>query len=119
MDKIGTRTSRADQAPGAGKGLQYVQSGVAYGDSASAVMVTSEDVGVVRWGEALLPFPTPVTSELRLGPSGASFVLFDNAWNTNFCLWWPFEGGAEVSADKLRADAVFHFGVSQAACSGQ
>ena len=94
---------------------RYVHDGgLAYGDSTSALIVSSEDAAVVRWGETLLPFPTPISSELTLGPSGASFVLFDNAWNTNFCFWWPFAGGAEVTADKLHADAVFHFGLFQA-----
>jgi hypothetical protein len=93
MDKVGEYSSPLDQADGAGKGLQYVTSGLAYaeptasgssGSSGSAgpagpagstgsaeprsshdvMIVESLDAGLVRWGTPL-PFPTPLRCESR------------------------------------------------------
>ena len=41
--------------------------------------------------------------------SGPSFVLFDNAWNTNFLFWWPFEGAVESQDGGLHADVRYRF----------
>ena len=138
MDKLGEYSSPLDQMDGAGKGLQYVTSGLAYvsnleprdlatnatapdaldapdapnahqGDAAveQVLLVESPDAGLVRWGD-LLPFPTPLRGNVSLA-EGASFVLFDNAWNTNFLYWWPFVGADEATPDGLHADAIFRW----------
>ena len=99
MDKLGEWTSPLDQADGASRGLHFVQSGVTFGDAHSAVMVGSEDVPLARWSygsnvaEQLVPFPTPLRgSNLVSTPEQVSFVLFNNAWNTNFCAYhWKGE----------------------------
>jgi hypothetical protein len=126
MDKLGEYSSPLDQADGAGKGLQYVTSGLAYvpkhlqrqhaqppqqqpqqQPQQHALLIESPDAGLVRWGVPL-PFPTPLRGNVSLA-EGASFVLFDNAWNTNFLYWWPFLGAEEATPDGLHANALFRW----------
>eukprot|EP01043_Picozoa_sp_COSAG02_P041429 COSAG02_NODE_3433_length_6750_cov_29.777477_3_plen_925_part_00 len=129
MDKLGEYSSPLDQVDGAGKGLQYITSGLAYVSSdvssetvsngtelgrpqfdasrEQVLLIESPDVGLVRWGEPL-PFPTPLRGNVSLA-AGASFVVFDNAWNTNFLYWWPFVGAEEATADGLYASAIFRW----------
>ena len=110
MDKVGAYSSPLDQVDGSGKGLSYVTSGLAYVTAAQppqTLVVESLDAGLVRWG-APMPFPTPLRGNVSLA-EGASFVLFENVWNTNFLFWWPYVGAAEATPDGLHADAVFRW----------
>ena len=82
MDKLGEPVSPLDVADGASKGLHAVLSGVnftAHG-SKQTVFFESLDAAVVRW-DAPAPFPTPLHRQPDLS-FGASFLLFDNIWNT-------------------------------------
>ena len=47
-------------------------------------------VGFVPNGyDSFTPFQTPLDVEPNLD-DGVGFVLFDNVWNTNYPLWYPF-----------------------------
>jgi hypothetical protein len=116
MDKVGEWVRPNDMVDGAGKGLQFVHSGLAYasssrpagnGSGSGALLLGSLDAPLVRWGEPL-PFPTPLRGSVSTA-EGPSFVLHDNAWNTNFLFWWPFAGGAETAADGVHANMLFRF----------
>ena len=37
-----------------------------------------------------LPNPTPPKVSPRAAAYGASHVLWDNLWGTNYIMWWPF-----------------------------
>ena len=53
------------------------------------MMVDSLDAGLVVWG-APDPFPSPIHEQPDM-TQGASIMLFDNIWNTNYVYWYPFE----------------------------
>jgi hypothetical protein len=52
-------------------------------------MFTTVDAGIVAWGKPD-PFPTPIHAQPDMS-EGASFLLWDNVWNTNYINWWPYE----------------------------
>ena len=50
--------------------------------ASSSMFFGSKDAGLVSWGGPR-PFPTPIHAQPNL-TLGASFVLWDNLWNTNY-----------------------------------
>ncbi len=80
-----------DVADGASKGLHYVSEDGAkfHSENASATMhFETLDCGLLRW-DTPLPFPTPLHGKVDFS-YGASYCLFNNIWNTNYPLWYPF-----------------------------
>lgn len=55
---------------------------VAAAAASSSIFFGSKDAGLVSWGGPR-PFPTPIHAQPNL-MLGASFVLWDNLWNTNY-----------------------------------
>ena len=57
--------------------------------STGALTLTSADVPCLSTGAAS-PFPTPrdTPPDMRLG---VSYNVFNNIWNTNYVLWYPFD----------------------------
>ena len=53
------------------------------------VLLSRLDAAVVNFGE-LTAYPSPVHSDPDTLNFGASFVLWDNLWGTNYIMWWPF-----------------------------
>ena len=53
-------------------------------------MIGSTDAGLANFGE-LTAYPSPVNTSADTSTYGASFVLFDNLWGTNYVEWWPFQ----------------------------
>jgi MFS family permease len=96
--------AQADLPPGPGAGA----AGGAGGDpdplGAGKLFFTSKDAGLVVWGKPD-PFPTPIHAQPDMG-EGASFMLYDNIWNTNYVFWWPFE-----TPGKNHANIGFRFGI--------
>ena len=109
MDSLGTMIAPQEVADGAAKGLHGIETGVRYAASRSALAIGSPDAALVRWGMPA-PFPTPMITPVELG-GGASFVLWDNLYNTNYVLWWPFL--------RPHADIVFRFSVTLKADDGE
>ena len=35
-------------------------------------------------------YPSPVDKNVSTEDDGASFLLWDNLWGTNYVMWWPF-----------------------------
>ncbi len=61
-------------------------------DSASTsqqMEVTSLDALVASFGR-LNAYPTPTNATANTAAYGASHVLWDNLWGTNYIMWWPF-----------------------------
>jgi hypothetical protein len=88
---LGEWSSPLDVADGASKGLHYVSEDGAqfHSPDASATMqFETYDCGLLRW-DTPLPFPTPLHADVDFS-YGASFCLFNNIWNTNYPLWYPF-----------------------------
>mmetsp|Transcript_43781 Transcript_43781/g.76864 ORF Transcript_43781/g.76864 Transcript_43781/m.76864 type:complete len:807 (+) Transcript_43781:83-2503(+) len=53
------------------------------------MLVSSLDAAVVNFGE-LTAYPSPVHNDPDTENFGASFLLWDNLWGTNYVMWWPF-----------------------------
>ena len=90
MDVLGSDVDPLDVAEGASRGLHAVTAGVKLtrADGASLAL-GSLDAAVVRW-DAPLPFPTPLHAQPELA-RGASYLLHNNIWNTNYPAWYPFD----------------------------
>ena len=56
--------------------------------AAGGINITSLDVPVVCVGE-MTPFPSPRTEAPDMA-QGVHFNIFQNIWNTNYVLWYPF-----------------------------
>jgi hypothetical protein len=65
---------------------------------------TTTDAGIVAWDDPT-PFPTPIHRQPDMG-FGASFMLFDNIWNTNYINWWPF-----ATPGVNYGNSTFRFGI--------
>lgn len=88
MDKLGELVSPLNLVDGGSKGLHGVSSGVLFARETAVgskqwerMFFTTADAGIVAWGSPN-PFPTPIHAQPDLS-YGASFLLFDNIWNTN------------------------------------
>ena len=116
MDVLGTWISPTDVADGAAKGLHAIETGVRFSPGSESELISSDpsgafrgrlkiqsaDAALVRWGTPA-PFPTPMLTPVDTA-EGASFVLWDNLYNTNYVLWWPFMTQYE--------NVVFRFAIS-------
>mmetsp|Transcript_35724 Transcript_35724/g.93375 ORF Transcript_35724/g.93375 Transcript_35724/m.93375 type:complete len:832 (-) Transcript_35724:153-2648(-) len=58
--------------------------------SGQTLGIASTDAGVANFGN-LTAYPSPVHTDADTETFGASFVLWDNLWGTNYIMWWPFE----------------------------
>ena len=58
-------------------------------EGSSKFEVASMDALVASFGE-LNAYPTPTNSSADTDMYGASHVLWDNLWGTNYVQWWPF-----------------------------
>ena len=91
MDKLSEWVSPLEVVDGGSKGLHGITTGVRYNganSSASSLRADSLDAGLVVWGPPD-PFPSPIHTEPDMS-AGASFMLWDNIWNTNYINWFPF-----------------------------
>lgn len=93
--------ARAHTIDGAAKGLHAVSdTGLRCALGKTTLVVGSLDAGLLRWGKPT-PFPNPT-----LGPvnttGGASYVLFNNMYNTNYVFWWPFAEDPSVVHDSIK-----------------
>ena len=110
MDKMGELVSPLDLLDGGSKGLHGVSTGVLFSRTAGhggavanrpsrdpqaqvqsqeRIFFRTLDAGLVVWGDPD-PFPTPIHEDPDM-EEGASFLLYDNIWNTNYVFWWPYE----------------------------
>lgn len=53
------------------------------------MQISALDAAVANFGE-LTAYPSPVNITGDTSTYGASFVLWDNLWGTNYVMWWPF-----------------------------
>ena len=92
------------------------------GESHGALRMSSLDVPCISTGVAS-PFPTPL-DRAPVMDSGVSYNIYNNIWNTNYILFYPFDvpeakgspGGVGANADKdlkLR----FSFSVEEASAT--
>ena len=90
MDKLSEWVSPLEVVDGGSKGLHGVTSGVRYDgapsdglngfNSSPSLRADSLDAGLVVWSSPD-PFPSPIHKDPDLA-EGASFMLWDNIWNT-------------------------------------
>ena len=104
MDKLGEWVAPDEVVDGAQRGLHAVTSGVrctrTSQDGRHHAFFGSPDVPLVAWG-APTPFPTPIHGATDVS-QGASFLLWDNIWNTNYVFWWPYDTASpEVVTDNV------------------
>jgi hypothetical protein len=101
MDKLGEWVDTADVMDGGSSGIHGVLSGVDYTTAAGSMFVRTADAGVVSWGEEPDAYATPIHAPVRT-TAGATFVLWDNLWDTNYPLWWPYDTpGDESSSGRM------------------
>ena len=61
------------------------------------MVADSLDAGLVVWGPPN-PFPSPIHEDPDMSV-GASFMLFDNIWNTNYINWYVEEQAGEQAEE--------------------
>ena len=105
MDTLGSWIAPAEVADGAAKGLHGIDTGVRFTDGKHRLTMGSVDAALVRWGTPA-PFPSPMLTPVDES-EGASFLLWDNLYNTNYVLWWPFL--------TLHQDIAFRFSIDVSA----
>lgn len=110
VDKHSQWVSPLELVDGAPKGLHGLTTGVKYARMAADgtqrhVFFESKDAAMVAF-DSPTPFPTPIHDQPNLA-EGASFLLWDNIWNTNYIFWWPYDTPAEQTS----ADIAFRFAV--------
>ncbi|XP_071097043.1 uncharacterized protein [Haliotis cracherodii] len=83
-------------------GSQYVHAtdrGVYYTVNAvSGLGLLSSDVPLVYVGtkhHPPSPFPVPLTPITQQDITGTAFNFYNNIWNTNYILWYPYQAGDE------------------------
>jgi hypothetical protein len=92
MSKLGEAVDPLAVVTGGGKTMHVVDSVTASWPDRT-FNVASPQAGLVRWGKiGALPVPTDLNPDVSLG---ASFVLFDNTWNTNYIMWYPYNAGEQ------------------------
>jgi len=92
IDKIGSQISPLDFIVGGSNHLHGSWNGVSYEYNSRSVQINSPDVAVICAGQTT-PFPTPYTPPDLT--QGMSFNLYNNIWNTNYIMWYPFVDGDE------------------------
>ena len=95
MDKISEWVSPLEVVDGGSKGLHGITRGVRYDGvrhdnervSSASMWADSLDAGLVVWSSPD-PFPSPIHKDPDLS-EGASFMLWDNIWNTKSAAGQP------------------------------
>jgi hypothetical protein len=124
------RTKTDDAVNGSTMGLHAVSTGVRFTrpHDGFAINFETTDAGVVRWGLPA-PFPTPMFTNGHTfnhgsgsGPidwtEGASFMLCNNIYSTNYVMWWPWSKNdtlpycAYDDVGCSQANALFGFRIS-------
>lgn len=110
IDKLGEWVSPLELVDGAPKGLHGHSTGVKFArvgtdGTESHVFFESKDTAMVAF-DAPTPFPVPIHAQPDL-LEGASFLLWNNIWNTNYIFWWPYD----TPDDQMSKDIVFRFSV--------
>lgn len=72
------------------KGARNVTWTLPGGAAAPALVASSLDVPIVCVGEPN-PFPTPRDVAPNTARDGFHFVVYNNIWNTNYILWFPYD----------------------------
>lgn len=97
--KVGGAVDMRDVVDGGSKHLHGVQAGFGFSTAGLGLTVTTLDAGIVCSG---LPngLPTPVDAAPDFS-EGASVVLWDNLWGTNYIMWWPYnQNGSPVAGEE-------------------
>ena len=105
VNKLGEWVEYKDEVKGASQHLHGIASDGSVASRMSSVLedghdqatmrLSSMDAAVVNLGN-LSAYPSPVNVTPDLGHGGASFVLWDNLWGTNYIMWWPFHDPPEL-----------------------
>ena len=118
MDKLGQLVSPFEVCDGGTKGLHGLTSGLLFfrqnktnippANRQERLFFSSLDAGLVVWGRPD-PFPTPLHGDIRplVNAEGASIMLFNNVYNTNYVVWWPYE-----QAGSNCGSVMFRFGIN-------
>jgi len=109
IDKHDQWVSPLDVIDGAPKGLHGLTSGVKFArktpHAEHHIFFESKDAAMVAF-DSPNPFPTPIHGNPNLS-EGASFLLWNNIWNTNYVFWWPYNVPQNQTTDHI----VFRFAI--------
>merc|ERR1712086_175554 len=90
VNKLGGWIGYDEVVSGGTKHLHGImESGLRVDVGSQRMSISALDAAVVNFGE-LTAYPSPVTKDPDVATYGASFVLWDNLWGTNYVMWWPF-----------------------------
>ena len=89
MDKLGTPVSPLDVMLNGSQHQHGVWDGISYTDSSGSLHIQSWDAGIVSPNKAT-PLPAPEMNTMQSVKEGMHYNLFNNAWNTNYILWYPY-----------------------------
>ena len=91
VNKLGTWVGANDVVSGGSKHLHGITepSAVRMVSGNDQLVVGATDAAVVNFGE-MTAYPSPVDKNVSTEDDGASFLLWDNLWGTNYVMWWPF-----------------------------
>ena len=101
MQKLDSWLDPSETLDGGAKGLHAVSdTGLRCAIGDDVLTVGSKDAALLHWGEPT-PFPNPTLRPVNT-TEGASYVLFNNLYNTNYVLWWPFDADPATLHDSVK-----------------
>jgi len=109
MDKIGTPVDPLSVLLNGSQYQHGVWDGVRYtGSSGASMTISSLDAGIVSPGKKT-PFPAnPSMAPLTSVAGGMNFNLYNNIWNTNYILWYPYADNTGDDAQRFRFVVKFN-----------
>jgi len=106
MDKLGLDVDPLDVILNGSQHQHGVWDGITYTDKWGEMWIQSLDAGIVS-PDIPTPFPTPLEPLVGV-KHGMSFCLYNNIWNTNYILWYPYT----QQIDNPDANAKFRFSIA-------
>eukprot|EP01130_Rhizamoeba_saxonica_P010344 TRINITY_DN4232_c1_g1_i1.p1 TRINITY_DN4232_c1_g1~~TRINITY_DN4232_c1_g1_i1.p1 ORF type:complete len:104 (-),score=12.26 TRINITY_DN4232_c1_g1_i1:48-359(-) len=93
MHKLGEWLNPDDVSIGGAKHMHSLDRGLSFRDNFNTLNISSIESPLVCFGQpTAFPIPTNYAPDFRLG---VSHVLFNNIWNTNYIMWYPYNHGDE------------------------
>ena len=94
VGKLGGSVDPFDVVPGGNHHQHGYSEGLTAGAGGGVLAITSQDFGLTQFGKPI-PLPAPVWANATSVSEGASFLLIDNTWGTNYPAWVPWRDGEE------------------------
>jgi len=104
--KLGLAMSPYNVTTGGGKHMHSIGEELVLSQGSSALHIAPLNSPLVTFGEPnAFPIPTDEEPDWK---QGASFILHDNIWNTNYIMWYPYNAHSDDAniTFKYRLDFV-------------